>query len=655
MSRDDLDVDVLRELLAEGNAVGRLAEDEKAFRAAYEAFRREDPKAFREVLERFDLLPRCALVCEWIRSKECVLRCTELAGPPKALDHSPSERALAEGIARITSEPKTLHELARAFEEHDAASLKRIAASHQLEPLTHFLCHWLCIVRTRLVCRWLCAPHPQNRPSFVDELAMAGRTLHRLLDHRDAFQELIEASRAGDSERMASVIRQVDLWPYCYLICLFFCSWRCVLACFTLCRSFPAHAIKDPVHEAFEFAQATRELVRDATGLERLSGAVGSGDAKAFATQIESLRLQRFCFQVCHWICTRRCWFFCRIICPPIYDHPWFTHVGDFGISSDINPGTGLTNAAQGGHGGPSYGFFNNLSLRGFCPKRDPAHPSEPMAYRFLFEAAGIAPTPINAGFVSEVLVGSRYTLWNGNNNTLQTVRIRGGGATSPTPPTPGPGTTPPDHFIVPDGNGWVTVDERALDNAFSGALMGFASAVAFPGGAPNPGISAGTAVPAGSQRNGADVRIIFQATRVSTIPAVNAGGPPDYWNDLPKTRINNWEAVHLLDLLQFTAPGSGPCSPLTNSLDILYTTDHELLASWSLDLVTSAAIVPAPVFPGGIAPRGAAGTDTHNVAAWPSCSYMVQLHTRRSLTDGLIDDPDVWVFKTFCIGRKQP
>ena len=125
------------------------------------------------------------------------------------------------------------------------------------------------------------------------------------------------------------------------------------------------------------------------------------------------------------------------------------------------------------------------------------------MAYRFLFRPAGVpTPTPITGGpgggFVCEVLVGSRYTFWNGNPFALQSVRIRGTGTTSPTPPPPGPGLTPPDHYIVPDPQGWVTVDVMALDDGFNGWLMGFASAVAFPGGNPAPGVPAGTAVPAG-------------------------------------------------------------------------------------------------------------------------------------------------------------
>ena len=247
-----------------------------------------------------------------------------------------------------------------------------------------------------------------------------------------------------------------------------------------------------------------------------------------------------------------------------------------------------------------------------------------------------------------------RYTLWNANPLTLQSVRIRGTGTTSPTPPVGPPGPTPPDHYIVPDPQGWVTIDINALDDGFNGWLMGFASDVAFPGGDPAPGVTAGTAVPSGSQKNGSNAAIIFQATRVSTIAAVNAVTPvtpPDYTNQLSVIHINNWNEVNLINLQEFIGPGS--CSPLSTDLHILYTTDHELLADWFIDLVTAATIVPAPTFPAGAGPRGAAATDFHNITTWPTCSYLVRLHTQRSLTTGLIDDSDKWNFVTFCIGKK--
>lgn len=656
MKDQELELDILRDLTDEVSVIGTLAKDEKSFTAVYKAFRAGDGKAYHAALDHLKLTPRCRLVCEWIRIKECVFVCLELCGPPHA-ERTPKPRELAEAIVRITADEHALLNLVTAVEKRDAALFKRIVDKYQLEHLCHWFCHWICVVRYRLHCRWLCGPTRAERPNLAAELRQAGQALRLLLEFKGAFDGAVTASNAGDSEKLGAIIRRAGLSSYCHFICEWFCTWRCTLACFKICLQAPPFKIEKELAEAREFAAALQILTRKPAELQRLSEAVGAGDAKAFLATAEELKLHRYCIQLCHWICALRCRRFCILVCPPLFNHPWFTHLGDFGIYADIAPATGLTNKLRAGHGGPDYGFFGDLSLRGLCPKYDPAHPLEPMAYRFLFQPAG-APvaTPITGGFVAEVLVGSRYTLWNANPMTIQSVRITGAGATSPTPPVGPAGPNPPDHFIVPDAKGWVAVDAMAFDDAFYGPLMGFASAVGVPGGDPAPGVLAGTAVPAVAQKSGVDVAIIFQATRVSTIIAVNGGAAPDYTNQVNKTRINNWNEVNLIDLQEFIGPGATACSPLTNDLHILYTTDHEVLAGWSIDLVTSATIPgPPPVFPSGVGPRGAAGTDLHDITPWPSCSYLVRLHTRRSLTNGLSDDPSKWNFKTFCVGSKRP
>jgi hypothetical protein len=650
MANQDFDYRGLGDLLEQADAIGQLAKNDKLFRDAFTAFRAGDPAKFQAALKEATLLARCGIVCEWIRIKECVFLCLELCGPPAPATAAPNPRVLAEAIARITADDKLVSQLVQILEKRDKAAFQEIVTKFQLGPLCHLFCHWLCVVRYRLLCRFMCSPQRIEKPNLAQELESAGLALRQLLAHGTSFDQAVAASNARDAAKLSSIIKDAALIPFCHLICEWFCSWRCTLVCLTLCRAFPLQAITDEIAEAAAFAKAIGPLAQKADQLERLMAAVVAGDAGTWPALLKELQLSNFCIQICHWICTRLCRAFCIVVCPPPFNHPWFTHVGDFGIISDIDGGTGLTNKSQAGHGGPNYGFFGCLKLRGFCPKYDPAHPADQMAYRFLFQPAGAATaTPITAGFVCEVLVGTRYTLWKGNPNALQSVRIRSAGPT-PTPPPPGPGATPPDHYIVPDAQGWITVDASALDDGFNGWLMGFSSPVAFPAGDPAPGVVAGTAVPVANQKNGSNAAIIFQASRVSTIAAVDGGAVPDYTNTLAKIHINNWNQVALINLQEFS--GGMSCSPVSSQLHVQYTADHELMAQWSIDMVTAATVVPAPVFPGGSDPRGGAGTDQHTTTTWPSCSYLLRLHTRRSLTDGLDDDPGGWdgSFLTFCI-----
>ena len=205
------------------------------------------------------------------------------------------------------------------------------------------------------------------------------------------------------------------------------------------------------------------------------------------------------------------------------------------------------------------------------------------------------------------------------------------------------------EHVIVPDADGWIEVDPNALGNGFNGPLLSFDTTQPFPGGNANPGVDAGTPVPAANQREGVDVALVFEASR---IPPAGPASPADHTNALSRIHINNWDEVGLLDLLQFHTGGGSPCSELTTDLDIEYTADHELMASWSIG-VASSGTFSTGVLPSGTdtRPVTVAGTHSENITTWSPCSYRVTLSTRRKLTDGITDDNARTILKTFCKG----
>ena len=344
---------------------------------------------------------------------------------------------------------------------------------------------------------------------------------------------------------------------------------------------------------------------------------------------------------------------FCVDLCvdvniPPPFDNPWFTHVGDFHILTDINAGSGLTNSAVLGHGGPGYGFYGCMKLKGFCPKTSPIGAPSPMRYRFRYATLADPGTliPITGNKVCDGIVGSRLIQWKLVDDvlswTFQTIQIAATGATpdpTPTPGGPGPWGSVPTHVIVPDAEGWINVDQNGLDDGFYGPLIGFNSPNAIPGGAA-PGTGAGHEVT--DLKLGVPIKIVFEAGPV--------GSPATFSNELSKVLINNWNDVSLIDLEQFHGgAGTDACSELTNELDIMYTADHELLAGFGVS-ISSAAAFPPQVLPSGTGPRGGFGTHHIDISLWPSCSYTVNLTTRRLLTDGEGDDSGHGNPLTFCI-----
>jgi hypothetical protein len=270
--------------------------------------------------------------------------------------------------------------------------------------------------------------------------------------------------------------------------------------------------------------------------------------------------------------------------------------VGDFGIYSDINHLTdGLSTHAvpfgfPGAHGGPGYGFYGGLKLVGDCPALYPTG-GPALRYRFLVEVLGGGGLqPVTAAQIIAVKVGTRPIVWNVSGTpapvvTAQDIYVAPFGAPPGTvaPPTPAPALPPsvpwgpiPPAIMVPDAQGWVPVDPSATNGGFSGPLLRLDSNTVVPGGAA-PGSGAGNAV--ASPQSGKLVRIVFEAE-----PLTGAtGATPTLTNELERLLVNNWSDVNLLGLLQFSGPGSTACSGLSNALDIQYTTDHELLAAWTM------------------------------------------------------------------------
>ena len=648
-------------------AIGSIAQNEDAFRLLVESFRAQDYEVFRELLERFKLLDRCHLVCRWLCSKECALVCFELCGPPPNDPPNLGLREFGELTAKISSDREVLARLVGAVTERDERAFRATIDKLGLQRYCHDICHWICSVRCRLICEILCAP---DKPLYligcthlVAALQQAGSAVARLVADAKTLAAVEHGVLARNCEIVRVALERGGYQGVCHWLCLWICTWRCVRVCVRLCRPYPVAQIEHELAEIHAFAKAVSTLAKRPDMAATLIDAVDSENADAYAALVKELGFERYCHQLCHWLCRLICRRFCWCVCPPPRPRPWFTHVGHFHIYGDIDPLTGLTNKAVFGHGGPNYGFFHCIELRGFCPASSPTAPGIGMRYRFLYERGGTR-TPLVGSLLCPVIVGSRTIFWDINGTgleaTFQTIVIAGSGATPDPTPTPvlPPGTpwgAPPSHVIVPDADGWITVDPNALGAAFNGALIGFNTTAPFPDGDPAPGVAAGTQVPPANLKNGVDVALVFEATRVGG-PVI----PPDYTNTLSRIHINNWLEVTLLDLLQFHSGGGTPCSPLSTDLDIEYTVDHELMASWRLDIDTAAPIVE-PVLPSGTSTRAAGaniafGTHHVDISTWPTCSYIVKLYFQRAMTTGLVDDDEDYVYKTFCIGaRKKP
>ena len=335
-----------------------LSEDQIQFRAAVDAFRAQDADSFQRLLGALGLLNRCELVCSWLCSKECVLVCLDLCGPPPG--EIPDLRQFAEIVVRITSDEELVERLASSVAERDPQAFVALVQELKIEPFCHLLCHWVCRIRCRLICELVCSPPIPRRPNLVNELSRAGSVLRQLLENEQLFARAVAAAQEGNCEGLREVIQEAGPVDFCEIVCEWICSWRCLWLCLQLCRPFLLEKPDTSLTEAFEFAKVTAQLATEPQTLERLATAVVNRDAQAFEAVLKERQLERFCVQLCHWICFRWCRLFCVCVCPPASD-AYFIRIGGYDYHTAVQSGVGGSGLTIP----DNRAFFETLRLNG--------------------------------------------------------------------------------------------------------------------------------------------------------------------------------------------------------------------------------------------------------------------------------------------------
>lgn len=308
---------LLQELRDTAQAVGTLVAEPEAFKLTLAGLRAGDPSLVRRGLELVGLAEHCRLICDWFCSKECVLLCLHLAGPPVEGGPVPDPREFADVVAKLTGDEGTLRRLATVVDDRDERGYGELIEEFQLHRFRYLLCHWLCTVRCRLRCRWICEPN-QPRLDLFTELQRAGKAVRALAADSRALSRAVRAAQADDCEGLQQAVAGAGLSEHCSFICLWLCSWRCVTVCFVICRRFFSERVDLSDKEIEAFAHATGRLATQPGALPRLAAAVARGDEKRFDELVNQFGLGRFCFQLCHWFCSLRCRWFCFCVCPPL-------------------------------------------------------------------------------------------------------------------------------------------------------------------------------------------------------------------------------------------------------------------------------------------------------------------------------------------------
>ncbi|MEA2264143.1 MAG: hypothetical protein QOJ51_6968 [Acidobacteriaceae bacterium] len=625
------DPNMIRELTESAQAMGAIAGNEDRFRAVVDAFRAKDADTFQRLLSEFKILERCERVCHWLRSKECVLLCLELCGPPLEVE-LPDPREFAQLTAKITADEELVERLANVVEERDAEGFKALVSELKIERFCHLLCHWVCTVYYRLICEIVCSPERPHRIALVDELTQAGAAIGKLAANEKVFAAAVKAALSSNCDALRGAVEQAGLSGHCRFICEWFCTFRCIRVCLLLCRRFPLERIESPLSEAFEFARASASLVAEPAVLERLTNAVEASNAEAFQAIVDERRLGRFCIQLCHWICFYHCRRFCFCVCPP-RSAAYFIKVGQYEYS-EVYPTGGTTPKIESQIGGSGLtsdtrAFFGTLRLNGGFSLQTGA---PQMEYRFETiptDAAG-HPTAPNWQPVladgEQTIIG--YTI------------------------TSGPVFTPVVASL--DAGGWIPVPLASPSYAPTGDLLHLDTLKLS-----NPPHLDQTGVVAGAHSSHPLAQDVYFGIRMRVRNVGNPGSEFDagtcHHIAIDNTLYDNvthqpaWRnltdapgdlAVYLVDIQELLGPHG--CEQITDQLHVLFTAAHPNLGSVSLTMDGPGAPIGGYAFT--LTPDGASssvdffGTASPNgfvVKNLKPCAYLVTLTVNVSLTDG--------------------
>lgn len=348
---------ITQRLADQASAINTLAAQRAAFDAAVDAYLKADANGFRKALEEQRLLDKCELVCDWIRVKWCTITCLRVCGPPSVDAKEPADiRRLAEVVEKIASNEGLLNAVIESVQTQESATFGGVVKQLAFQDICHYVCSWFCTILSERLCRIVCSSEPVAVPSPVETVRSAAAVIAALAADGRTLETAATAARALDCDGLRKVIVGAGQQDGCHIICEWFCTWRCVFVCLSLCRVAPPN-VTNVRDELYAFAQAVGRLAPDA--ITALAAAVQTVNVDQFTAEIERLKYQAYCIQLCRWICFGVCEEFCICVCPPV-SIAVFTKIGgyyyEFDVASALG-GSGLTNDNRA--------FFNTMRLNG--------------------------------------------------------------------------------------------------------------------------------------------------------------------------------------------------------------------------------------------------------------------------------------------------
>jgi hypothetical protein len=220
--------------------------------------------------------------------------------------------AEADAIGRLAQDEGAFAGVFAAFEAQDADAFRWVLGRLDMLPHCELICEWVRIKLCVLRCVELCGPPLEE--AETPNLGAFARAIVHLASHERMLERLVEAVSCGDARAYRTVVAELNLEPFCHLLCRYVCGVIYRRVCDIVCA--PVFVAQpDPISDVRADAQVLARLIADDAALDTVTRSAEILDGDAVKSVVAGIGFDGDCEIICRLICTWRCVWVTRLFC----------------------------------------------------------------------------------------------------------------------------------------------------------------------------------------------------------------------------------------------------------------------------------------------------------------------------------------------------
>jgi hypothetical protein len=219
-------------------AVVKITGDEELIERLADTVRDRDAQGFSTLVKELKIEPYCHLLCHWACMVHWRLVC-EVACAPRPIPQKDFVSALATAGACVQALLQDRAKIAAVIKAAVAFDCQALTSIFGQQGDCFYICEWICSWRCILVCLPLCRAFPPGTDTSIEEMRAFAQAAARLAAKEGAFASLVDAVLAQNADTFATLVKQLEVGPFCLQLCHWICFGICKLFCVCVCPPAP--------------------------------------------------------------------------------------------------------------------------------------------------------------------------------------------------------------------------------------------------------------------------------------------------------------------------------------------------------------------------------------------------------------------------------